>query len=463
MKSAVKRDERGFVRLPAKNRTMMIGLVFAVVSTVILTALWQKPRIMTLLASGDTVTAEFADSYRLTTHDSTVKVAGHTVGEVTKIRYTDRGTAKVTMKVEHEAVERIGSDPTAKIEPRTLLGGRYAIEIHPGGKQDGEFDGHIPLSRTGKPVELDRVLESLPGSTRDALQGLVKNAAPALKDSEEPVGDLLGTAPKVLEPGTGVVKSAQGDHPDTDLQNLVTNLSSTAEVMTSKDGQLDAIAKDLNTTAATLATHRRPLRQTVAGLPETLHSTRSGVRGLDESIVELETTATSLQPSAAKLNTLVTEVRPLLTEVRPLLANLRPVLRDVRPTVRELDPVATRATGVLEDLHGPVLDRVNGPVSSFVLKPWKGTGPYEGATDNYMKDHPFYKELAYMATNVDRGSMTQDSRGSTLAFQIGVGTDSVTLDGRPLTIEDLLELAMDEADIKDKKTRKSVLKKAGVK
>ena len=62
-----------------------------------------------------------------------------------------------------------------------------------------------------------------------------------------------------------------------------------------------------------------------------------------------------------------------------------------------------------------------------------------------MADHKFYEELAYMATNVDRASMSQDQRGSTLAFQAGVGLSS--LSGLPFDLESLVSLALDQAGI----------------
>jgi phospholipid/cholesterol/gamma-HCH transport system substrate-binding protein len=273
---------------------------------------------------------------------------------------------------------------------------------------------------------------------------------------------MLETAPEVLAPGTAVVEGLGGEHPDRDLQALVKNLSTTADVLTRRDGQLASIAENLHTTAVTLSEHRVALRETVHTLPETIRAAHEGIDGLDDSVLKLRTAAKALQPSTPHLRNLVDRLQPLLVETRPLMANLRPLLDTARPTVRQLVPVAERATGVLGDLHGPVLDRVNGPVTRFVLNPWTGTGPYDGAPMGYMKDHPFYKELAYMATNVDRGSMTQDQHGSTLAFQVGAGLDSVWLGGTPFDMPNLLKLALDTSGVKDPAKRKRVLGNAGV-
>jgi phospholipid/cholesterol/gamma-HCH transport system substrate-binding protein len=421
--------------------------------------LWEKPKIMMMLAGGDTIKAEFANSYRLVPHDSTVKISGLEVGQVTKISYTSSGTAEVSMKVDRDALRTLGSSPTARIEPRTVLGGRYVVELRPGGK--GTFGGTIPLSRTGEPVELDRVLESLPSSTREALQGLVGSSGPALGNSKKELGDLLHTAPQILPPGTDVVTAAQGEHPDKDLERLVSNLSETAGVLTDTDGQLSAIMQNLHATATTLADHKSAVAETIAHLPETIHSAHGGIRGLDDSVVRLQTTARDLEPATPELSNVVARLQPLLNDAQPVLAELQPLLQSARPTVQQLVPVAKEATGVLQDLHGPVLDRVNGPIANFVLDPWTGTGPYAGSTDNYMKGVPLYQELAYMAANIDHTSMTQDSRGSALALQVSVGADLLQF-GTPLDLQDVLNLALKTNGISDPAVKKAVMKKAGV-
>ena len=162
--------------------------------------IWQRTNIGTAVTGGKTVTAEFANSYKLQAHDSTVKEAGLEVGTVTKVAYTDHGTAMVTMKIDDDAMDSLGSHPSARIEPRTVLGGRYVVELHPGGT--GSFDGSIPLAQTAQPVELDRVLEALPTNTRKALRGLVGEAGPTLTKSKKSLHGLLEEAPKVLKPAS---------------------------------------------------------------------------------------------------------------------------------------------------------------------------------------------------------------------------------------------------------------------
>jgi phospholipid/cholesterol/gamma-HCH transport system substrate-binding protein len=428
----------------AKARHFGLGVRFYAVLLLVFVLLAAKAEIQSVFTGGRTITAEFADSYKLRAHDSSVKVAGLTVGTVTDLKRTDSGTTIVTMKVDDQALETLGAKPSARIEPRTILGGRYAIELDAGGGA-GDFTGKIPVDRTKAPVEADKVVEALSKSSREALQRLVGSAQGTLDEADDELAGLLKAAPGVLDPGTGVVEASRGTRPGTDLPSLVTDLNTTADVMTRHDGQLDAIARDLRVTSGVLADNRGALAQTLATLPQTLRSTKAGLGGLDESVTELTTTAGDLRPSAPKIANLIDTLDPLLRDAEPLLADLKPLLHDARPAVQDLVPAASDARGVIDDLHGPVLDRVNGPVSKFVLNPWKGTGPYKGGAGGFMADHKFYEELAYMVTNIDRTSMGQDQRGSALSFQAGVGLSSV--EGLPFDLDSLVTLALDEAGI----------------
>lgn len=452
----------GYSANPAGNeraRMFRLGLSVYIVAAIVLALLAAKPQIKAMLNGGETVTAEFSSQYKLRAHDSTVKVAGVTVGTVTDIEDTDHRTVLVTMKVDDDVVEKLGPEPTAEIEPRTLLGGRYAIELHPGGGS-GAFSGKIPLQRTRIPVELDSITEALPAHAREALQGLVGKAAPTVSRSADEIARLLDTAPDVLRPAAPVLRSVRGTRPSRDLAAIVTYLDATARALTRNDGQLESTVADLSTVSRALAQHRDDLSAVLAELPGTLEDARSGISGLAEVVGELETTARSLEPTAPELADLLIDLKPTLRIAQPVLRDLVPTLRELRPALQQLVPVADRATGVLTDLRGPVMQRVKGPVMDFLLNKWVGTGPYADSAQGYQADHKVYEELAYMATNIDRASMGQDSRGSTLAFQAGAGLDPVH--GLPFSLENIVKLALDNAGIDDAATRDEVFENAGV-
>ena len=416
---------------------LAFGVAFLVITAIALSLLAFKPSIQTLLRSGDTITAEFPREYQLRADQTRVKVDGIEVGVVSDIEDTDNGTVMVSMKVEDSALEILGSKPSAVITPLTVLGGNYAIELRHGGT--GEFDGgQIPKERTQLPVELDRVLETLPGPTRQSLQDTVRQLNSTLAaGGRDSLRGLVANAPDTLRPASGVLSAAQGTRPGVDLPQLVTNFHAIANVLTERQGQLGGIVTSLRDTTAVLARQSHPLAKGIESLPATLRSTRGGVTDLRGTLERLTTTAEEFRPAAAELDSLLRELGPVLAKARPLMRDLRPVLRDARPLVEQLVPVASQGTTVLNDLRGPVLDRVNGPISDTVMTTWRGSGPYKNSGGGMQADHKFYEELGYLTANVGRGSMTQDAQGSLLSFQLGAGTGS--LDGLPLTLPNLLK------------------------
>lgn len=430
-------------RLRARPRsTVTVGAIFLVVLVAVGVLLYVKPQFMTWFQSGRTITAEFSQNYHLTADKTPVKVAGLDVGVVTGIEDTDHDTVLVSMKVDESALDTLGPVPSALVTPMTILGGRYGVELKRGGGQGGFAGSFIPRERTATPVELDRILEALPAPTRESLQHTVTDLDQTLGNGgRDALRDLVSDAPSTLGPGGDVLGAAQGTRPGVDLPQIVTNLETVARTLSVPQGQLTAIIADLHDTTAVLAAQSRPLAQSIDALPATLRATRAGVTDLGGTLDKLTATAPTFRPAAQQLDPLLRQLTPVLASARPLVADLRPLLQDARPTVDELVPLSQRGTQVLNDLAGPVLQRVNGPITSTVLQPWQGSGPYKdsGAGPNgpvAQRNHKFYEELGYLVANLDRGSMTQDAQGSMLGFQVGVSP--ATLAGVPLTLDNLI-------------------------
>ncbi|SNR92331.1 phospholipid/cholesterol/gamma-HCH transport system substrate-binding protein [Haloechinothrix alba] len=415
----------------------VFGVAFLAIVVIVLMLAVFKPSIQTILRSGETVTAEFDRNYQLRADVTRVKIGGLEVGVVSDIEETDKGTVEVSMKVEESALDTLGSEPSAVITPVTVLGGGYAIALKRGGAGDFNNEG-IPQERTQIPVELDRVLETLPRPTRQSLQNTVEQLDTTLAGGgTESLQSLLAESPNTLRPAGEVLEAAQGDRPGVDLPQIVTNFHAMADVLTERQGQLGDIVTSLNDTTAVLAEQSHPLAEGIKSLPATLRSTRSGVIALRGSLDRLTTTAKEFRPAARELDSLLRELDPVLAEARPLMRDLRPLMRDARPLVEQLVPVASQGTETLENVRGPVMERVNGPISDTVMNTWRGSGPYKNSGAGMQSGHKFYEEVGYLAANMDRGSMTQDSQGSLLSFQVGAGTGS--LDGVPQTPQNLLD------------------------
>lgn len=415
-----------------------LGVAFVVVAAVVGGLLAMKPQIQSWLMPGETIKAEFSSDYRLRPHKTKVKVSGLEVGVVTHVEHPNAKTTVVSMKVNDSGLDALGQKPSVHVEPLTVLGGAYMIELHPGGR-GGRFEGEfIPKERTHLPVELDRILESLPRPTRESSQNVVEQFEETLaRGGGEALRDLVASAPDTLKPASSVLEAVQGARPSVDLPQIVANFHSVASVLDRHEGQLGSIVDSLNDTTRVLAEQSMPLAAGFESLPETLRTTRTGLTDLRGSMERLGGTAASLHPTVMRLDPLLRKLAPVLEKARPLMRDLRPLLADAPPTIGRLSSVAERGSAVLGDLRGPVLERVNGPITDVVMNTFRGKGPYKNTGGGIQADHKFYEELGYLVTNLDRASMLQDAQGSTVGFQVGVGSRSLV--GTPFTLENLMK------------------------
>jgi phospholipid/cholesterol/gamma-HCH transport system substrate-binding protein len=401
------------------------GAALVIVLVAVVTLLFFKTPLLLLARGGETITAEFNQTYNLKPGSTKVKLGGVQVGLVESVTDRPGGRSTVDLKVDRSALKLLGAEPSARIEPLTVLGGAFSVNLEPG--PVGSYDGaDIPASRTSTPVELDRVLEALPADTRTSLRGTIGNVEETLADGgSSALQDFAAEAPKTLDPGARVLTAARGTVPESDLPVLVRDLGAIGSVLSERTGNLESILDDVDTTTATLASRRSTLSTSIKDLPTALKRTRTGLRDLHGTLNLIDDTADDVRPGLAKLDDLFDELNPALDELDPLLDDAGPLLDDAVPTTRHLPPILTQADSDLSDLKGPVLDRVRGPILDTLGSTWRGSGPYKNSGGGLQADNKMYEELGYMAANIDRGSAVHDPQGAMLNFQVGMSLDSV--------------------------------------
>lgn len=397
---------------------------------------FQKDRIHSWVAPGDTIQAAFSRQYKLEDHQSVVKLAGVRVGEVTDVEQRGDG-ALVTMRIDRGVKAKLGGSPSATVRPTLVLGGVYFVELAPGGR-GGEFNGTIPVERTSVPVELDPVLSSINPDAQAGLRGMTRHLDATLdQPGREAIHRFLRETPPYFSTATDVLQSARGTEPDVDLTRLVSGLEGTAAAFTRKDGQLGEILDSLHSTTASLAAQRRPIAAFIGSAPETLRTTRAGLADLSGTLDRLTHVAPNLRDSVRELDPLFAEMRPVISRARPVVSDLRDVLDDAEPLLDDLGPTSSDAADVLTDLRGPVLERVDGPIKDMVMAPWHGTGPSYGGGGN---DHPLYQELGYLSAHGAQGFKFYGAHGSLSRLMAGVGVNTPTGSSEfPPTAERLLE------------------------
>lgn len=388
---------------------IQLGMVLSLLVLGVGAVLFQKQHLLTSLKPGQVLKADFQRDYRLRPYISKVKVAGVVVGVVTKAEQLPSGAAQISMKLNNGTMNKIGSSPSASIRPATLLGGNYYIDVVPGGDRGSKPHGVIPVARTTYPVELDTVLTTLRAPQRKAIQVVTKGLDQALAaGGTSALQDLTKTAPAPLRDTATVLTALQGTQPQTDLAKLVPGLESTAKELSRRPGELGSTVQHLSTISATLAARAAAVNEALAAAPDTLDSTRQGLADLSSTLDSLDRTAAVAGPSIARLGTFLDHAQPALVSLRPVVASLRPLMTDLRATTAQLVPAVPSSQNVIDDLSGPVIARVKGPILHAVI-------------DRYRDNIAFYQAFAYTMAGMNSTSMTSDPNGHEIDFQPGPG------------------------------------------
>ncbi|HEX4258626.1 MAG TPA: MlaD family protein [Streptosporangiaceae bacterium] len=390
-----------------------LGLGFLVGVLIIGWAVFNKAQITTWLTPGETVKVNFASDYRLRPYFSQVKIAYVPVGMVTGVEQADDGSAVIDVKLYGSNRDRLGSMPSATIRPTTILGGNYFLDLEPGGDPGRFKDEMIPKDRAHLPVELDKVAKALQPDALIGMKGTITKFDETLQGGgTAALQRLAADAPSSLGPTGQVLDALRGTDPDHDLTNVVHGFEATARELAEPKGRLDSILNDLASTSAVFGNRSQDFSTTLDELPGALHSADRGLHRLNTTLDVLHDTAKDIRPEAQELDSTLKKLNPVLERARPVVHHLRNVLEDARPLLENLVDNTSDLQDVLDDLHGPVLNRVNGPISDLILGSYHGHGPYAQT----VTDKPVFEELGYAVADLDRATM-MSKNGSGIAFE----------------------------------------------
>jgi len=423
---------------PRNMSELKLGLVFVAVALLAGAVLFQKQRVMVSLQPGEKIAADFSSQYRVELFKSPVKVAGVPVGAVTSIKRVSEGVTRMEFKVKRDSLDAMGTTPSAVIRPATLLGGNYYVEIIPGGVS-GTFRGTIPKDRTKLPVELDQIAAALNTPARAGVRSSISDLGATLDDEgQEAIQNLTAHVPTTLRPATAALNATRGNNAGTDLPKFVDGFERASRVLSERDGQLDESIRSLGILSNTLGDRGKDFNKTLDKMPKTLDDTEKMLKKLRKTLDTLEDTSDDIRPTVKELDDLLDDLDPVLVDARPVIADLRIVARDARPVIKDLVPIIRNLRVMLDNLEGPTLQRINGPILTALNGEFNGTGLYEDA--NRLK-HPLYKEIAYTTANVDQANMA-DVNGDMVSYLAGMGPGSVF--GLPISAEQILHALMSQ-------------------
>ncbi|MDO9409314.1 MlaD family protein [Patulibacter sp.] len=285
-----------------------------------------------------TVKAEFKDSSGLR-KNSDVKIGGVPGGKISSITLTPRDTAMVTMRLRDGAVP-IGTGATADARPVNLLGEKY-VDLRPGDlKRTVKSGATIPMSRTGAPVELDEVIDTLDPTTRGRLRVLINEAGVGLRGRGTDFNALLDRMPSSLREGRLLLESFAAD--TTQLKRVASTGDRVLQSFADGGKRLADLVDSGQRALQVTAQNREKLGSTIDQAPSTLRQLQATLTTLDTAAGRLKPAAAELQRTAPPLTDALDRLPDLEDDARPTLAKVKDVSPDLSRLGKKGTPVVGR-------------------------------------------------------------------------------------------------------------------------
>jgi phospholipid/cholesterol/gamma-HCH transport system substrate-binding protein len=374
--------------------------------------------------------------------NSPVRIAGVEVGKVKKIEPKE-GTdqAVVTMEVNKNGLP-IHEDATAKIRPRIFLEGNFFIDLKPGTPSSPTLADSdvIKVTRTATPVQLDQVLTSLQGDTRQDLRDLLdalakglssqpsradnRNADPSARGqtAAQSLNDAYKDSPGALKGTAQVNEALLGTEPDRDVSRLLAGTARTTGALIVHEDQLKDLITNFNTTMGAFASQAGNLRSSIRLLSPTLVNANAALASLNRAFPPTRAFAREILPGVRETGPTINASFPWVAQGRKLFSKpeLRGLASDLAPATADLADLTNESLTLL-----PKINRTSLCVSDVVLP----TGDIV-IHDPFDTGEANYKEFWQTMVGLSGESQNFDGNGSYVRFQPGGGSQAVAL-GNP--------------------------------
>ena len=377
--------------------------------------LLEKPRIA--------LNAQFTDAQAVVPgQGQSVRIAGVEVGKIGAVSLQN-GLAMVRMDIYPQFAERVHTDSSALLRPRTGLKDMF-IELDPGTTSEPVMreGGTVPVQNSSPDVDPDEILATLDTDTRAYLQLLVNGAGQGLKNHGNDLREVFKRfAP--LHQDLAKVTGALADRRD-ELAQLIHNYGVLATALGDSDDELETLVTAGNKTFQALGSQDANISRAVALLPGALRQSSATLAKVDTLGDELGPTLRSLEPALRSLDDANEELLPLARQGEPEIRNdIRPFIRDAKPYVaNELKPAAGNLRKAVPELTTSFLElnrfvnmlafNPKGQGQEHALNPTSGQDPVTGNVDtdrNNREGYLFW--LHWVAANGNSVFSTRDANG----------------------------------------------------
>jgi len=351
---------------------------------------------------------------------SPVRIAGVDVGQVTRVQRGPGGTALVTMAIRDKG-RPVHADATMKIRPRIFLEGNFFVDLRPGTGRAPELEEGqvVPLGQTATPVQLDEILSTLNSSTREQLQGLVRQYSTALEGGgAQALHDGYASWEGAFR-GTAITAEALRGPAPHDLSELVAAQARVSGALAAHDRELAGLVTGFARTVGALAANEGAVAATVRELARLTRASPGALDALNDSFPAVRAFVADVRPALRAAPRTLDAAVPLL---RQLDGALRPgevpgLVADLRPALRVLERTQPRLIELF-DLVRPVTDCVRENALPALTTPLDDGDLSTG--------QPPWQELLHGMVGLASASQNFDGNGMAVRYHGGYGDQLVS-------------------------------------
>jgi virulence factor Mce-like protein len=301
---------------------------------------------------------------------SPVRIAGVDVGKVIKVEPKDGGgAAEVTMELKGDALP-LREDARLQIRSRIFLEGNFFVDIEPGSPSSDELaDGStVPVTQTATTVTLPDILDTLDADIRGDLQTFLHEyGTVALQGGgARAFNRAIPSFKPAYRYGALTNDALLGLEPDRDIQRLLRGQQKTFAALSDRPRALQELVTDLNTTAGAIARADTQLEAAIPALRDTLTVGYPALGELNAALPTLSAFSRDALPGVRSSAPALAAATPWMRQARFLVQEdeLKGLAADLRQAVPNLVRLNSRLIPFLHQM------RALSSCTNNVLVPW---------------------------------------------------------------------------------------------
>ncbi|TMM07211.1 MAG: MCE family protein [Actinobacteria bacterium] len=305
-----------------------------------------------LLSSGSDykVYAIFQDASQIYSGNQ-VDVAGTPIGSVANVSLTSQGQARIELDISDSSYQPLhqGTVATVRNPSLTAVANRYIeLRFPPGNQPPIRNGGTIPTQNTNSAVDLDTLFNTLTPDTRRSIQKVIQGSASQYKG----YGPQAQAAWQYLNPAvaSASVLFSELNRNTSSFTNFITQTGNLFTTIAARQTDLSNLVVNLSSTTTALANQHQNLARTIQLLPPFMRLANTTFVNLRSALDDLKPLVDASKPVAPKLRELFVKLRPLANDAVP---TVRDALQQSTPELATSRPYAADLTGWFEGYSKP--------------------------------------------------------------------------------------------------------------